>query len=193
MQRPDEAKRTAILKAAAELFARRPFHEVRLEDIAEQAHVGKGTLYIYFKGKDDLYGSLVLEGFNQLLDRVTRAAQAETGSAWETFELIVRELVNWAKRFPHVFALMRPGQERKPISGLRDKRRELAKLLESVIRRGIRDGELDDPRPDLTANFIPSCVRAALRFGPSDIGAEALSNHILRLVGGGILVKRRPA
>ncbi len=80
---------------------------------------------------------------------------------------------------------MRPGQERQPIPGLRDKRKELAKLIETVIRRGVRRGELEDPRPDLTANFIPSCVRAALRFGPADVGTEALTNHILRIIGGG--------
>jgi AcrR family transcriptional regulator len=51
MQRLKEAKREAILETAAKLFAQRPFHEVRLEDVASAAHIGKGTVYIYFKSK----------------------------------------------------------------------------------------------------------------------------------------------
>ena len=191
MQRLDQAKRLAITQAAAELFSRKPFHEVRLEDIAEAARVGKGTLYISFKNKDDLYGSLVVEGFEGLLTRVNAVTESETGSAWQTFEHVVREFVGWAKTFPHVFALMPAGEQRKPIPGLREKRRELAKIIETIIRRGVRRGELEDPRPDMTANFVIACVRAAIRFGPADIGEEAIGNHILRIIGGGIQVRRK--
>lgn len=178
------------MDAAAELFAARPFHEVRLDDVAEAARVGKGTLYVYFKSKEDLYGSLILEGFAQLLDRIRTHSEADCGTAWEALSLVVRELVAWAKRFPHLFHLMRTGPGNEPVPGLRAKRRELTKLIEAILVRGVRTGELADPRPDLTAQFIPSCVRGALRFGPPDVGAEVLSDHILRVLGGGILRKR---
>src|SRR4051812_3903388 len=98
MQRPDEAKRRAIIDAAAELFASRPFHEVRLDDVAEAASVGKGTLYIYFKNKDDLYGSLILEGFTKLVERLREQIESapESQTAWQSLTTIVRELVGWA-------------------------------------------------------------------------------------------------
>src|SRR4051812_13319197 len=57
MQRPDEKKRAQIVATAARLFATRPYHKVRLEDIATDARIGKGTLYIYFDNKEDLYFS----------------------------------------------------------------------------------------------------------------------------------------
>lgn len=186
MQRPDEAKRRAIVDAAAELFAARPYHEVRLDDVAEAARVGKGTLYVYFKSKEDLYESLILEGFDQLMQRISARVSQEHEGAWETLSLVVRELVAWGKRFPHFFQLMRPGQQGANAPALRQKRQELAKLIEQIIRRGVRRGELDDPRPDLTAQFIPSCVRGAMRFGPADVGQEALVNHVLRVLGRGI-------
>lgn len=186
MQRPDEAKRRLIMESAAELFATRPFHEVRLDDVAAKAQVGKGTVYVYFKSKDDLYVSLIVEGFEQLLQRLRPRVEADDGSsAWDTLSVIVREQVAWAKRFPHFFQLMRPGHLAPPPE-LREKRRELGKLIERVIVRGVKRGELNDPRPELTAQFIPSFVRGALKFGPSDVGAETLSNHILRLLAHGI-------
>lgn len=186
MQRPDEAKREAIVRVAAELFATRPFHEVRLEDVAEAAGVGKGTLYVYFKNKEDLYNSLVLEGFTQLIDRLVTHVQSATGTSWDRLALIVREFVSWAKRSPHFFQLMRPGPLQPPAAQYEKKRRELVKLIEATITQGNRNGEMHDPRPDLTAQFIPACVRGTLRFGPADVGQETLTNHILRVIGGGI-------
>ena len=188
MQRPDEHKRKAIVAAAAELFAARPFHEVRLDDVAAAAHIGKGTLYIYFKSKEDLYASLVRDGFTQLVEKLRgQIDSGPPGGAWETLALIVRELVAWAYRNPNYFQLMREHQ--LPPAGLREKRAELAKLIEATIRRGVRDGEMTDPRPDLTAQFVPACVRSVLRHGPADVGREALTNHILRVLGGGILLR----
>jgi AcrR family transcriptional regulator len=46
MQVPNEQKRRHITSAAARMFAARPFHKVRLDDIAAAAGVGKGTLYV---------------------------------------------------------------------------------------------------------------------------------------------------
>jgi AcrR family transcriptional regulator len=186
MQKPDEAKRRTIMETAAELFCERAFHEVRLDEVAERARVGKGTLYVYFRSKDDLYATLITEGFTELLDRIRAAAESERDSAWESLALIVRQYVAWAKRYPHIFELLRPGHEHPSAPGLRQRRREVAKLIEATLRRGIRQGEIEDPRPDITAQFIPSCVRGALRFGPADIGEQALSNQILRVIGRGI-------
>ena len=60
-----------ILAAAAQLFATHRFHEARMEDIAALAEVGKGTLYRYFKDKEELYLAL--------LQRATRASAKEGG------------------------------------------------------------------------------------------------------------------
>ncbi|NBT62453.1 MAG: TetR/AcrR family transcriptional regulator, partial [Planctomycetia bacterium] len=44
-----------ILAAAEVMFASKRFHEVLMEDIAIGAGVGKGTIYRYFKNKEELY------------------------------------------------------------------------------------------------------------------------------------------
>jgi AcrR family transcriptional regulator len=54
-----------MLDAAAQLFGRRRFHEVRMEDIAAEAVVGKGTLYRYFADKDELYLALIQRASRQ--------------------------------------------------------------------------------------------------------------------------------
>src|SRR5437867_10136200 len=104
MQRPSEVKRRKISDTAARLFAAKPFHKVRLDDVAAAAQVGKGTLYIYFKSKEDLYVSLVGDGFSQLVENLRAIADAPPK---EALAEIIRQLVTFAFAHPHFFELMR--------------------------------------------------------------------------------------
>ncbi|HZW29624.1 MAG TPA: helix-turn-helix domain-containing protein, partial [Isosphaeraceae bacterium] len=54
MRTADPAKSRRIIDAAIQLFAERPYHEVRMEDIAARAQVAKGTLYLHYQDKEDL-------------------------------------------------------------------------------------------------------------------------------------------
>ena len=57
-RRPDASKRDAILDAATVVFAERGFFNAQVADIARRAGVAAGTVYLYFKSKDDLLVSL---------------------------------------------------------------------------------------------------------------------------------------
>src|SRR5215207_6909978 len=70
MRTLDPARGQQILDSAAELFARRHYHEVRMDDIAQQAGVAKGTLYRYFQDKEDLYLALLLGCSQRLIEEV---------------------------------------------------------------------------------------------------------------------------
>jgi TetR/AcrR family fatty acid metabolism transcriptional regulator len=68
-------KRARILDAAEKIFARRGFFHARVAEIAREAGVADGTIYLYFKNKDDLLISL----FESRMERVT----AELAAALE--------------------------------------------------------------------------------------------------------------
>ena len=51
-------KRAAILRAATRVFARRGFFNSKVSDIAAEAGIADGTVYLYFKGKDDILHSI---------------------------------------------------------------------------------------------------------------------------------------
>jgi AcrR family transcriptional regulator len=192
MQRPDEKKRQGIVDAALRLFATRPFHEVRLEDVAAAAKVGKGTVYIYFKSKEDLYGSLISEGFSKLVEDVRAQLADESEPAWDVLKKTVREVVRFSVSHPHVYRLMRMGgPEEHRAAALTTMRRELGKLIEGVIRRGIRRGEMCDPHPELTAQFVPACVRASTLYGPRDISEDVMVNHVMRVLGQGLMRRHK--
>lgn len=186
MQRPDPDKRRQILAVAAKLFATRPYHEVVLDDVAAAAKVGKGTLYVYFRSKESLYGALLDDGFGAMVGDLQQRLDASPGRALDDLGIVVRALLEHARRFPHLFHLMRAGQQLPCSDRLAQHRTELMALVERVVRRGVRAKELQDTDPRLTAAYVPSLVRAAVLYGPRDVDDGAVENHILNLLRGGI-------
>jgi AcrR family transcriptional regulator len=68
-EREEKGRLDAILAAAEAIFARSGYYQTRMEDIAREAELAKGTLYYYFKSKDEIY--------LHLLDREARAVHEE--------------------------------------------------------------------------------------------------------------------
>jgi AcrR family transcriptional regulator len=192
MQVQDEQKRMKILGAAAELFSVHAFHKVLLSDVAEAAGVGKGTLYIYFKNKDDLYLSVLYSGFAQLVERMQRRLDQNQVGPMENLEAAIREIVQFAYQNPHMFELMRAVPWREVVGNARwnGKRSEFKALIESIIRRGIACGEFTDPHPELTARFIPGMVRSVLMEGSQRIDPQILTGHIVRFIRSALVVDK---
>jgi AcrR family transcriptional regulator len=78
-----EAKRGAIVAAAAEVFASQGFIRTRMADIAAAADVGKGTLYEYFGSKDELFFA-VFDDLHRVTITGLREDMEHSGSALET-------------------------------------------------------------------------------------------------------------
>ena len=174
------------MRVAARMFASQPFHQVKLDAIAARARIGKGTIYVYFASKDDLYLTLIADGMAQLIAELRQVRGG--AAAWPALARAVGALLGFADRFPHLYTLMRSGL---PIqeSRLTHKRTELVHELVRILRSGVRSGELEDPRPELTAEFVLSCVRSALLFAPARTSRATMVRHILRVLGRGILRK----
>src|SRR5580692_1194158 len=66
-------KRERILEAAVRVFAKKGFHATRVSEVAKAAGVADGTIYLYFKSKDQLLVSL----FEDRVERLLRFLQTE--------------------------------------------------------------------------------------------------------------------
>ena len=58
-KRERERRRQQIMVAAKNVFAQKGFNKATMEDIAKEAELSPGTLYLYFKNKEELYKALV--------------------------------------------------------------------------------------------------------------------------------------
>ena len=69
-EREKERRRQQIMVAAKRVFSESGFNKATMEDIAQEAELSPGTLYLYFKNKEELYASLSLRILQYLLIRV---------------------------------------------------------------------------------------------------------------------------
>jgi AcrR family transcriptional regulator len=82
------ARRSAILEAAARLFAERGFHRTTTRDIAEAADVSEGTLYNYFENKDELLMGIMAQ-LEETQQVATRMAGSFPSDAREFLEFLL--------------------------------------------------------------------------------------------------------
>ena len=163
-------KRDAILRAAIDVFAERGFFSAQVADVARAAGVAAGTVYLYFKSKDDLLVSI--------FDRSMRDAIAEARS----MAADVRDPRERLRRFAALH-LGRLGRDRNLAVVFQVELRQSTKFMErfsSTLLRDylglIRDAIADGQRAGMFRPDINATVTAKMLFGALD---EMATNWIL--------------
>ncbi len=165
--RRKEARPGELLEAALELFVERGFASTRLDEVAARAGVSKGTLYLYFASKEDLFKAVVRQNIVPLIEAFERdVAASEAASpdllreffeAWWTrfggtkLAGIAKLVVGEAGNFPELAQFF----EQEVVS------RNL-QLLRSIIERGIAREEFRPVDLDACVNLwiSPLVLRA---------------------------------
>jgi AcrR family transcriptional regulator len=174
-------RRSAILEAARTVFARQGYTDTVVEDIADQAGIGKGTLYLYFPSKEQIYLAALLDD-GRVLDAQSRQAMAESGNWREAIRAFVMVRLRYfdahqdflriyVTEFHSMFLLG------KPLTA------ELFRLIQEseaqlaeVFRAAAAHGEIRDVDPELTALTVSDLTRGLmerrLRVGGHVAGPE---------------------
>lgn len=87
--RRKEARPAELISSALDLFVERGFSATRLEDVAGRAGVSKGTLYLYFPSKEDLFKAVVRGGIVPAIERAEKLLDEHQGGA----DALIRKLV----------------------------------------------------------------------------------------------------
>jgi AcrR family transcriptional regulator len=155
-----------ILTAAARLFASHRFHEVRMEDIACSAGLGKGTLYRYFKDKEELYLAL-LERAATGLQHCIEAGQARTDGPRAKLVALVGAILEYFGANLYLFDLLQHAESRQHSGTLANwqtvRMSNIQRALD-VLEEGRRAGLWDVPDPETPVLMLLGGLRAVLRF-----------------------------
>jgi AcrR family transcriptional regulator len=151
-QRRKDARPAELLDAALAEFFEKGFESARLEDIATRAGVSKGTIYLYFNSKEDIFQALVKGIPQPNIERLEEVAEDTSVPADillrrfltligsfirdERMKKFPRLFIGEAGRFPHLADIYR----NEVIS-------RAAGILSSVIERGIREGRFHAMQP----------------------------------------------
>ncbi|AUZ27374.1 MULTISPECIES: fatty acid metabolism transcriptional regulator FadR [Bacillus] len=135
-----------IIDAAVEVIAENGYHQSQVSKIAKQAGVADGTIYLYFKNKEDILISLFKEKMGQFIERMEEDIKEKT-TAKEKLALVI------SKHFSlladdHNLAIVTQLELRQSNLELRQKINEILKgylnILDSILTEGIHSGELKE-------------------------------------------------
>ncbi|MEY4725525.1 MAG: HTH-type transcriptional regulator RutR [Pseudomonadota bacterium] len=145
-ERRKEARPGELVKAALELFVEKGFAATRVDEVAARAGVSKGTLFLYFPSKEDLFKAVIRENIANLFPAWNEEFKAFTGSSADMLHYamdlwwhnvgntpasgIVKLVLSEAQNFPDTAAfyqreVVEPGTQ----------------LLRSILQRGVDSGE----------------------------------------------------
>jgi TetR/AcrR family fatty acid metabolism transcriptional regulator len=185
-------KKKAVLAAARSVFARKGLAAAKIEDVAVEAGIGKGTIYEYFKSKDDIFFALFEEMKRELHRRIfeidgtlpprEKLHRLVTSALlafehWRDFGYILLEF--WAMhkggtktriRFDEIYDEARAG-------------------LASLIRQGIRSGEFRNVNPGHAASALIAIFDGLLLqwlFNPRSFSLKTMGSTVSELIARGI-------
>lgn len=88
-RKSSDEKRRTIYAAALKIFSEEGYHQATMEKIAALSGVAKGTVYTYFKSKEDLLDQLLEEYYQEIVKRISAICSKETDILQQIRELIV--------------------------------------------------------------------------------------------------------
>lgn len=176
-EKKKQKKRSTIIEAACAEFTARRFDEVKLDDIASRAGVGKGTLYLYFKNKEDLFVQMAVEGVDEMAERIREITTLDEPFR-ERFFTFGFEIGTFVEKRCVMFRLMHQIESQTVREALMTHHRQLAAATRKLLESGVNEGAL---RRDLSVEEMhcsligPLLFRAQLnQFNEDKLKVESL-------------------
>jgi AcrR family transcriptional regulator len=179
----DSDKKQRIMQAAERLFRTRRFHEITLDEIAREANVAKGTIYLYFSDKEDLIFQAAVAGFEEMCGLLRQ--NAGEGVAFRGGLLGMCQTISafFQNRRPLFRIILSEGQRAMESgAGLRQRwqqrRKTMTEVVATVIARGVASGEI---RHDIPSEILAEYLLGMLRTRSWELEdqSEPLRSHAL--------------
>ncbi len=154
-------RRGEIVRAAVDVFAERGYFSARMREVATRAGVADGTLYLYFKGKEDLLVSILEEHADAFLERARRDLLQIADPRGKLRRVVERHLVSLGqdRALAQVFQIELRHTRRFLRRVARGKVAQYLHLLEEIIAEGVGQGVFrDDVPPELAARVVFGAV-----------------------------------
>jgi len=194
-----ETKRAAILEAALKLFSQYGYRRTSIDDIAREAEIAKGTVYLSFKSKEEIFRALC-ENLIERSECNLRAAHAKTGAIEERLVAALEAkfgfLFETVYRSPHAAELMDSKNRLSSDLFARSGRRYM-KVLREMIEEAARAGELELSAMQIDADAVAQMLVAAAH-GTESAATSPPQYHrrlreVVRVIVAGLTPRRAEA
>jgi AcrR family transcriptional regulator len=148
---PEHVRRREILDAAARLIVEHGYERTKIDQVAAEAGIAKGTVYLYFPSKQSLLAGLQADLASSFLDGLAEMMDDEHSSWLDRLEALARRRIEvrvaHAKLYHELFHVHAAPDGEEPLKQVRA-------LLAEILERGDEAGEFDVEDVTLTTDFL---------------------------------------
>ncbi len=163
-EREKERRRQQIMLAAKRVFSAKGFNKSTMEDIAAEAELSPGTIYLYFKNKDELYASLTLRVLQYMLIRFEHVSMQRNLNSEDRIAALREAMVDIyefdALVLVNMFRLQSSETLKNLSSELLSQIKELSRksllTMANIFKEGIHSGNFADRHPMALADIALS-------------------------------------
>jgi AcrR family transcriptional regulator len=181
-EREKETRRQIVVESALALFAKKPFYEVGMREVANEAGISPATIYRYFPSQEELFTEAFLQDINSASKAFREMVQTDEPASIEEFAIaLVDHLNENESTFQMMTYLMLKDDLEKPVVGKFDSVTKIFfDLFEELL---VRHGVKKDNARLYSQAFIGSCAGILMTFRNYPLkDAKAIRKHIIRLV-----------
>ncbi|MBB6452040.1 TetR/AcrR family fatty acid metabolism transcriptional regulator [Salirhabdus euzebyi] len=167
----NKPKYKQIIDAAVEVIAENGYHASQVSKIAKKAGVADGTIYLYFKNKEDILVSLFQEKMGQFVERIKEDIEKKDNASDKLYSLIQMHFRQLAEN--HNLAIVTQLELRQSNKDLRLKINDVLKgylgIVDEILKEGIEEGLY---HPEINIKLVRQMI-----FGTLD---EVVTNWVMK-------------
>ena len=150
-----DERKTQIITAAEGVFTKKGFAEARMDDIADETGLSKGTLYLYFKSKDDLIIAILDRIFQRefkVFDEMDLSTISATEAINTFIDTVSKDIKIMLRLMPIAYEFLALAFRNKTVQkALKVYVNRYMDILVPIIEKGVASGEFKDVNPSEVA------------------------------------------
>jgi AcrR family transcriptional regulator len=189
----NSAKQKLIIKAATKIFARKGFHQAKMDEIALAAKVAKGTLYYNYASKSKLFAATVTSGMEEIMDKISRELESDLPFV-EHFRLLVANTFRLYLKNSEVIRIyvneLSSGIDAEALAEIKKVRRRFIRFITDTLQTGQEKGYLKPLHRQICATVLVGMVDAFCnnQLGPEEnYDLEEIIETVIPILSTGLL------
>ena len=186
-----EKRRNDIIDEAERLFFSRGYENVTMDDIARETELARGTLYLYFKNKDDIYIAIAVRGL-KILNGLFREGYTKGNNGIAKIKSLLLAIYEFYRQYPGYYMMIgnmqSRGFDKKDYPEMEEVERihgDSFRMVLDAFNKGIGDGTVrGDVDPAKAAFILTASMQSVLNTSPADELVEYAVDMMLRSIEG---------
>jgi len=187
-----KSRKEEIMKAAVNLFSQKSYHDVTMDQLAEEVGVAKGTIYLYFESKENLYLE-ILEHTYETIESILEKEIAKDDPAPKKLKKALRLIFQFYFQNMDVLRILTRDETRlirEHFEFTERWRHRRIKLYRKILEKGIKEGSFRPANTELMALIIFGLVGSVMFFYPTDKTAGEIAEEVFSMISEGIMTSQ---